>query len=135
MTEKTKDERAGELRKTIESIEIPLTAIALLGLLDEFYSKDERKALYNDHGVLCRLSKKAHEKLMSTTATVDPNLSWDARERKYGKEAATEHMRPHMEALEEMKTADLKLTEFERDHPLINRILRMKLAVGKLDYE
>ena len=135
MKEKTADERAAELHKAIEAVEMPLTDIALLGLLDEFYSKEQRRALYADYEALSRASKKAHEKLMSTNATVEPGIGWDAREKKYGKETATEHMRPHMEALEEKKFADSKLTEFQREHPLIIRIQRAKSHIGKSNYD
>ncbi|QGG78929.1 hypothetical protein [Pseudomonas syringae] len=135
MKEKTPDELAAELRKSIESVEKPLTAIALLGLIDEFYSKEDRSALYREYEVLSKASKNAYEKLMSTKATVEPGIGWDERERKYGKEVATEHMRPHMEALEEKKAVDLKLAEFQREHPLLIRIQRAKTYIGKSDYE
>lgn len=135
MKEKTPDERAVELHKAIEAVQKPLTAIALLGLLEEFYSKEQRQALYAEYEALNSANKKAYEKLMSTNATVEPGIGWDAREKKYGRETATEHMRPHMEALEEKKLADAKLTEFQREHPLIIRIQRAKTSIGKSDYE
>ncbi|KPX62414.1 MULTISPECIES: hypothetical protein [Pseudomonas syringae group] len=127
--------RHAELLESIESIKAPLSVMALLGLLDELYSKEERRALYSEYETLRKASHAGYESLMATHATVDPGIGWDAREQKYGKEAATEHMRPHMEALEAKKKTDQKVTDFEAKHPQIKRLVRLKGEIGKGQYE
>ena len=72
---------------------------------------------------------------MAACATVEPGIGWEAREKKYGKEAATEHLRPYMETLEAKKQTDQKVTDFEAKHPQIKRLVWLKSEIGKGQYE
>lgn len=133
---KTPEElRHAELLKSIESIKAPLSMMALLGLLDELYSKEERRALYSEYEELRKASHAGYEALMAACATVEPGIGWEAREQKYGKEAATEHLRPYMDTLEAKKQGDQKVTDFEAKHPQIKRLVRLKSEIGKGQYE
>ena len=72
---------------------------------------------------------------MAAGATVEPGIGWDARVKKYGEAAATEHMRPHMEALEAKNAVDQNLTDFQVKHPQIKRLFWLKNEIGKGAYE
>ena len=137
MNDKTTPEerRHTELLKAIDSVKAPLSVMALIGLLDELYSKEERKVLYSEDEALCKASHAGYEALMAAGATVEPGIGWDARVKKYGEAAATEHMRPHMEALEAKKAVDQKLTDFQVKHPQIKRLFWLKKEIGKGAYE
>lgn len=129
------DLRHAELLQSIESIKAPLSLMALLGLLDELYSKEDRRALHSEYETLRKVSREGYDILIAATPEVDPGIGWDARVKKYGEEVATEHMRPHMQALEAKREKDQKLAEFESNHPQIKRFYWLKNEIGKGKYE
>lgn len=136
MNGKTPEElRHAELLQSIESIKAPLSVMALLGLLDELYSKEERRILHSEYEVLREASHAAYLTLKAAAPEVDSGMGWDARVQKYGEEVATEHMRPHMEALEAKQKKDQKTADFEVNHPQIKRLYWLKNEIGKGQYE
>ena len=133
---KTPDElRHAELLRSIESVKAPLSVMALIGLLDELYSKEERRALYSEYDALRKDSYAGYEALIAAVPLVDPDIGWEARVQKYGKDAATEQMRPHMEAFEAKQIKDRKVTDFESKHLQIKRLVWLKSEIGKGQYE
>lgn len=136
MNSKTPEElRHAELLQSIESIKAPLSVMALLGLLDELYSKEERRVLHSKYVALREASHAGYLALKAAAPEIDPGIGWEARVQKYGAEVATEHMRPHMEALEAKQKKDQKLADFEANNPQIKRLYWLKNEIGRGKYE
>lgn len=129
--EKRADERATKLIATLEAIRAPLSAVAALALADEFYTKEERQSLYAQYASLQEADEAARQKLFSTEATQDPGLSWEDRERKYGRDVAKQHIAPNEDAMAIKMSISLRLTDFMKQHPLIVRLDRLKREIGK----
>lgn len=65
MYDKTTPEelRHTELLKAIDSVKAPLSVMALIGLLDDLYSKEERRMLYSEYESLRKASHAGYEAL------------------------------------------------------------------------
>ena len=127
--------RHTELLAAIERVKAPLSAMAMLGLVDEFYSKDERQKLYAEYDALREEDRKAYETLQSAGATVEPGISWEKRVEKFGEDEATQRIAPLTQALERRKETLASVNAFELSHPLIVRLIRSKGEVGKSKWE
>jgi hypothetical protein len=124
-----------QLLAVIDKIKTPLSAMALLGLVNEFYSSNERQMLYAKYEALRNADHDAYETLAASIPIVEPGLGWEARVRKYGEDAATEHLASNLAALNARKETSRAVTSFENEHPLIVRLLKIKDQVGKRPHE
>lgn len=139
-TNKTPEEiRHAELlaaiKSSVSAINTPLSTLALLALVDEFYSKEDRQKLYAEYADLVAKDSAAHKLLLESEATVDPGMGFDARVQKHGEEAAREHIKPKMDALEAKKAISEQVSDFERKHPMIKRLHRIQHEIGKASWE
>lgn len=118
--------RHSEILKTIGALKTPLLTVALLGLVDEFYTKEERQKLYAEYLALSSADNDAYQKLHNTITTVDPDLVWEQRVKKYGEETAREQMAPRTQAFEEKQATAIKIGLFEKEHHLIASLMNLK---------
>lgn len=133
--EKRAEERHKQVMGALEAIKAPLSAVALLALADEFYTKEERKSLYASYESLQETDESARQALFSTAATEEDGMGWDERERKYGRDVAKQQIAPKEDAMAIKKATGQRLTDFMEKHPLIVRLDRVKREVGKGPYD
>ena len=121
-----------ELSDTLKNIEpdsesnrIALETIALLKMVDEFYSKQERDTLYKAYSELQKADYSIFEKITNLRAIRVPES-----ENSWIKHINQEQW---ISALDERKISNEKIREFEKNHPLLIRILRTKSKLSSLD--
>ncbi|CAE6850604.1 hypothetical protein R75465_07143 [Paraburkholderia aspalathi] len=119
--------------EAIEKLHAPLAAIALLKMADEFYTKEERAALYAEHQALIDADVAAYHHLQE--AGPQDKLSWEQRVEQFGETVANEQYAPKKDAMEAKQAASRRVGEFEREHRLIVRLAGAKATLGKGKYE
>lgn len=122
--------RHSEILKTIGALKTPLLTVALLGLVDEFYTKEERQKLYAEYLALCSADDEAYQNMSNTKAKVDPDLAWEPRVKKYGEETATEQVAPQRQAFEEKQASAIQVRVFEKEHNMIVSLMKLKKVIG-----
>ncbi|KQR78475.1 hypothetical protein ASG35_08530 [Burkholderia sp. Leaf177] len=118
--------------EAIERLCVPLSAIALLKMIDEFYTKEERVALYAEYEALRDADAEAYEHLLEADPPDAPSRK-DLVER-FGEHEANERLAPRRLALEAKQAAGRGIREFEREHRLIVRLAEAKAEIGKARY-
>ena len=83
--------------EAIEKLHAPLAAIALLKMADEFYTKEERAALYAEHQALHDADVAAYQHLQE--AGPQDKLSWEQRVEQFGEAVAAQQFAPTHAAL------------------------------------
>jgi hypothetical protein len=116
--------------EAIEGLRAPLAAIALLRMADEFYSKEERLALYAEYYAL----RDAHSATIQRVQETAPSetLSPEKRGEKFSEDVAKKQ---YADAIEANRAASQRLSAFQREHRLIVRLVEAKAALGKGKYE
>lgn len=128
--ESPKHDAQQQLLKAIEAATVPLTAMALLGLADEFYTKEERQTLYAELHAL-QLAEAVAFDAELPEPIVEPALSFEDRVKKYGPEEADRHIEPRTLGLQARLSASRELRAFEHAHPLIKRLLTARYKTGR----
>ena len=112
----------------IDNLQGRIEAIALLQMVDEFYTKEERTELYSQYRALTEASTLAQQKIQESRPK--DSLTWTERVEQFGEEVANQHFEPYNRAVETSSTASKKVTEFNQAHPLIAQLLNIKKTLS-----
>lgn len=125
-----------ELLAVLQGIQSSLRATAIVQLVSEFYTPDERRSLMTEYDALRDKDSAAFAAMQKAREDmVDPDLSWDHRVQKYGEQTARQH-RVDVEGYLELRGAALKdLGAFEQKHRLLMRLMDSVAELGKGKYE
>ncbi|WP_102294187.1 hypothetical protein [Janthinobacterium sp. AD80] len=118
----------------LEKVSSRLSAIALLGLAEEFYEKETRIELYRKYQELRNTCLQKYEEMAAFGLQSD-GMSQEDADSAYSKANEAER-RAEFTRLKDIKVvADNELREFEKEHRILVRLLETKgeLSKGKYD--
>lgn len=124
----------------LEKLNVPLSAMALLKIANEFYTKEERTNLYGLYKQLQETDKKAYDHMEAASKKLDAATPKDivgleARIERFGEDEANAQLAESRQMREIRKSTLKELTDFERKHRLIIRLLEVKETLSKGRYD
>jgi beta-phosphoglucomutase-like phosphatase (HAD superfamily) len=133
MADDNEDKQHKALMMALEKMQVPLEALALLKLVDEFYTKEERAKVYAEYGKLRDADDAAYANLEQIRAA--DNLSREQRIEKYGEAKANEQLAPFQAAMEAKQETSRAVMAFQKEHRLVRRLLDMCATLSKGKYD
>jgi hypothetical protein len=128
-------ERVKELQKplieALQKMHRPVEVMSLLALANEFYRPEQRRELYARRQELVEADNRAFQ--LMDEARPNDGLSHDERVRMLGESAAEQRTAPYEEARLKRVQAMTDLSDFDKEHGLIVRLLEQKVAFAKRD--
>jgi len=125
-----------ELLGVLQGIQSSLRATAIVQLVSEFYTPDERRALMAEYDALRDKDSAAFAAMQKTReGVVDPDLSWDQRVEKYGERTAKQHWADHAGCMAIRAETMKDVGVFEQKHRLLMRLMDSVAELGKGKYE
>jgi hypothetical protein len=128
-------ERIKELQKplieALQKMHRPVEVMSLLALANEFYTPEQRRELYARRQELVEADNRAFQ--LMDEARPNDGLSHDERVRMLGESAAEQRTAPYEEARLKRVQAMTDLSDFDKEHELIVRLLEQKVTFAKRD--
>ncbi|MFY3175278.1 hypothetical protein ACOTHA_29065 [Achromobacter xylosoxidans] len=115
------------------ALQVPLDVLALFKLADEFYSKEERRALYEEYQQLIKADKSAFAHMQEQSGSPS-GLTYEERVAKHGKAVADAQLEPATKAREARVKTMNAVSAFENEHRLLVRLLQAKASYSKVRY-
>lgn len=131
MDERALDALQKAVTEAAKKISGPLSILALLGLANEFYTKEERGQLVAtyrelkaaDHAAYAALDAAQKALTESTPAEIE---GYDARVKMFGAEVAAEQIADTTKAREGRRVALANINAFEKEHGLIVGLIEFR---------
>lgn len=114
-----------DLLKSLTDISTSLHRQSLIMLTNEFYTPDQRRALYEDLEKLQAADKAAHDEVQA--ARPKDNEDPDARLKRLDKEAFDQERAPFMRAYDAKRETSDRWLKFVAAHPLIYQLHALKI--------
>lgn len=126
-------ERIKELQKplidALERLHRPSEVLSLIALAGEFYTAAQRTELYAHYETLVIAEAQALQAM--NEASPKDSLTWEARVKMLGEQVAHKQMEPYEQARSKRVEAMRALSDFEKAHGLIVRLLEKKVSFAK----
>jgi len=131
MGDKDRDlsEEEQRLQQVLEKIERSLGVNALMQLANEFYTKEERTALYAQHKALEAEDQRTLAALIAPRPQEE--LGWEQLVAKYGEAGATAQTEERESLRLVRVAAGDRLKAFEKEHKLLLRLREAKAEFSK----
>jgi hypothetical protein len=123
----TDNELAASQKVLVEGLaklDSKLSVLALVALVDEFYTKDERRSHYAEREGLCQQCARSYAAMDAARLKTEPSGS------------EVPGARDEFNRLKDLKVeADAAYGRFRHDHALIERLIEVKAKLSKGRYE
>lgn len=113
-----------DLLKSLADISTPLHKLSLIMLANEFYTPEQRRALYEDLEKIKAADKAAYDEVQA--ARPKDNEDPDTRLKRLGKEVFDQERAPFMRAYEAKRETSDRWLKFSSAHPLIYQLHALK---------
>lgn len=120
---------------SLKKIHGPLAILALTQLASEFYTKEQRVALYQEYAQLRKNDAELYEAINKARAMLDDqDLGYDERVKKFGKAMAEQQMAPVMDANQRRSESIKAVDTFRREHKLLVALWQAKESPADLEW-
>lgn len=121
------------LAAAVVALQAPLDVLALFKLADEFYSKQDRSALYEQYRQLIVADEAAFAHMQEQLGSPS-GMTYEERVAKHGKAVADAQLEPATRAREARVKTMNAVSAFENEHRLLVRLLQAKASYSKVRY-
>lgn len=125
------------LQKTLDSLNQPLTALALISVANEFYAPDDRASLISKYQAFQNEDSRLRDTMHQAQKELDSDgcSSYEDRVKKFGKDGAAKRSEHFYKCYEELRENLATMGAFEKQHPLIKRLFDHARSLGKGPYD